>query len=57
LHDVPLLTKSAGTNIVDFTYAENAAEAFVLAMQQLRSGCADGKAYFITNGEPVPTLL
>ena len=42
-------------NLVDSVYIENAADAHLLAADLLRSdsGIA-GKAYFITNGEPLP---
>ncbi|MCD4653636.1 NAD-dependent epimerase/dehydratase family protein [bacterium] len=41
---------------IDSVYIDNAADAHVLALEQLEpsADCA-GKAYFITNGEPVPT--
>jgi 2-alkyl-3-oxoalkanoate reductase len=42
-----------GTNLVDAVYVENAAAAHLLAADALASGTAAGKAYFITNGEPV----
>ncbi len=46
-----------GTTRVDFTYVDNAAHAHVLAADALardeRGGDAGGKAYFITDGEPV----
>ncbi len=43
-----------GENIVDTTYVENAAKAHVLAAQGLiKDGKPAGKAYFITNGEPM----
>ena len=48
-----------GTNLVDITYVENAAEAHLLAADALaRSPVAEatspaGKAYFISQGEPV----
>ena len=39
---------------VDMTFIDNAAEAHVLALDKLEIGSAlAGKAYFITNGEPV----
>ncbi|MBN1296787.1 NAD-dependent epimerase/dehydratase family protein [bacterium] len=40
---------------IDSVYVDNAAEAHVLALEQLNplAACA-GKAYFITNGEPLP---
>jgi nucleoside-diphosphate-sugar epimerase len=42
-------------NLVDSTYIDNAAHAHLLAAARLAPGapCA-GKAYFISNGEPVP---
>ncbi|KAF2265653.1 NAD(P)-binding protein [Lojkania enalia] len=43
-----------GTNLVDFVYVSNAANAHVLAVQNLlNSGTAAGQAIFITNGEPI----
>ena len=44
-----------GMNRVDSTYIDNAAEAHLLAADALAPGspCA-GKAYFISNGEPLP---
>lgn len=43
-----------GTNLVDISYIDNAAEAHILAADALTPGspCA-GKAYFISQGEPV----
>jgi nucleoside-diphosphate-sugar epimerase len=45
----------AGTNLVDVTYVENAADAHVLAADALcgEAASAAGKAYFISQGEPV----
>ncbi|MBI1372372.1 MAG: NAD-dependent epimerase/dehydratase family protein [Phycisphaera sp.] len=47
-----------GANLVDSTYIDNAVDAHLLAADQLMEYGADaacaGKAYFITNGEPVP---
>lgn len=44
----------AGTNRVDMVHVENAADAQLLAEANLlQSGPACGKAYFITNDEPV----
>jgi nucleoside-diphosphate-sugar epimerase len=42
-------------NLVDTTYIDNAVDAHLCAGNRLaiRSGCA-GKAYFISNGEPMP---
>jgi nucleoside-diphosphate-sugar epimerase len=43
-----------GNNLIDAVYAENAAEAHLLAADALNgSSPVCGKAYFITNGEPV----
>lgn len=43
-----------GTNKVDVTYVDNAAAAHVLAADRLTPGSpAAGKAYFISQGEPV----
>ncbi len=43
-----------GTNIVDTTYIDNAALAHLLAAEALeRNPRASGRAYFVTNGEPV----
>jgi len=42
-------------NLVDSVYVENAADAHLLAADRLAPGAAiAGKAYFITNGEPLP---
>lgn len=44
-----------GSNVIDGVYVENAAEAHLLAADCLeRGGACGGKAYFITNGEPMP---
>lgn len=43
-----------GQNLVDITYIDNAADAHVLALEKLHPGAdISGKAYFITNGEPM----
>jgi nucleoside-diphosphate-sugar epimerase len=44
-----------GDNLVDGTYIDNAAQAHLLAAERLdaHSPCA-GRAYFISNGEPLP---
>ncbi len=49
-----LMRVGDGKNLVDITYVDNAAEAHVLAAQELRTSqkCA-GKAYFISDGTPV----
>lgn len=44
-----------GKNLVDTTYIDNAADAHVLAANRLDVGSpVAGKAYFISNGQPVP---
>lgn len=44
----------AGKNLIDAVYVENAAAAHLLAAGKLEAGSpVCGKAYFITNGEPV----
>jgi nucleoside-diphosphate-sugar epimerase len=43
----------AGRNRVDLVHVENAVDAHLLAEQALGTGAARGRAYFITNGEPV----
>jgi nucleoside-diphosphate-sugar epimerase len=43
-----------GSNLVDITYIDNVAEAHILAAANLAgAGTASGKAYFISQGEPV----
>lgn len=42
-----------GRNRVDITYVENAAEAHLQAWDALRKGVSGGKAYFLSQGEPV----
>lgn len=44
-----------GQYLVDMTYVDNAADAHILAADRLAPGSPiAGKAYFITNGEPMP---
>jgi 2-alkyl-3-oxoalkanoate reductase len=44
-----------GTNLVDSVYVDNAVDAHILALEHLSCGCpTGGRAYFITNGEPLP---
>jgi nucleoside-diphosphate-sugar epimerase len=64
-HLVPRILKGAragrlrlvgsGQNLVDSTYIDNAVLAHLLAADRVAAGapCA-GKAYFVTNGEPLP---
>ncbi len=62
-HIVPRLVQRArqgrlrpigdGTNRVDITHVKNAAHAHLLALDALQNGKARGKAYFISDGEPV----
>lgn len=42
-----------GTNRVDITHVENAAAAHLLALEALAEGRAGGKAFFLSQGEPV----
>lgn len=43
-----------GQNLIDAVYVENAADAHLLAAEALQPGApVCGKAYFLTNGEPV----
>lgn len=42
-----------GHNRVDITHVENAAAAHLLAQDALEKGMAGGKAYFISQGQPV----
>jgi len=45
----------APEKLIDTVYIDNAAEAHLLALDKLSgSGAAVGKAYFISNGEPLP---
>ncbi len=49
-----LMQVGDGRNLVDMTYVDNAAYAHVLAAEALRSSQkANGKAYFISDGNPV----
>lgn len=44
----------SGTNRVDISYIDNVADAHILAAENLaRSGTASGRAFFISQGEPV----
>ncbi|MDX2109246.1 MAG: NAD-dependent epimerase/dehydratase family protein [Verrucomicrobiota bacterium] len=43
----------AGTNRVDITHVANAAAAHLAALDALKRGVAGGKAYFLSQGEPV----
>ncbi len=42
-----------GTNRVDITHVRNAADAHLSALDALDKGTANGKAYFLSQGEPV----
>lgn len=49
-----LMRVGKGTNRIDAVYVENAADAHLLALDRLEVGSpVCGRAYFITNGEPV----
>lgn len=67
VHMVPTLVKTAragktkfmignGENLVDFTYVDNVVHGHILAAEKLVAdpGSVGGKAFFITNDEPVP---
>lgn len=43
----------SGNNLVDIVHVKNAAHAHLLALDALKAGTACGKAYFISQGEPV----
>lgn len=43
-----------GSNLIDTTFIDNAAQAHLLAAERLSDGACAGGAYFITNGEPRP---
>ncbi len=44
-----------GKNLIDISYIENVVSAHILALQAIiKNPESAGKAYFITNGEPVP---
>lgn len=48
-------TLGTGTNLQDYVYVDNVADAHVLAVANLlNSQTAAGEAFFITNGEPIP---
>ena len=52
--ETPFIVGS-GTNLFDFVYVSNAADAHVLAIWNLlTSGSAAGQVFCISNGEPVP---
>ena len=52
--ETPFIVGS-GTNLFDFVYVSNAADAHVLAISNLlTSGSAAGQVFCISNGEPVP---
>lgn len=42
-----------GTNKVDISHVDNVADAHLLALDALGQGKANGKAYFLSQGEPV----
>jgi len=42
-----------GNNRVDLTHVDNAADAHLLALDALDRGAAGGKAYFLSDGQPV----
>jgi nucleoside-diphosphate-sugar epimerase len=42
-----------GTNLIDMIYVDNAAAAHLLAADALATGRAAGRAYYLSQGEPV----
>ena len=51
----PFILGAAATNLQDYVYVSNVADAHVLAVANLlNSQTAAGEAFFITNGAPVP---
>jgi sterol-4alpha-carboxylate 3-dehydrogenase (decarboxylating) len=51
----PFILGSSATALQDYIYVSNAADAHVLAVQNLLgSQTAAGEAFFITNGQPLP---
>lgn len=54
-HQTPFILGASASNLQDYVYVTNVAEAHVLAVGNLlNSQTAAGQAFFITNGEPVP---
>ncbi|KAJ4984671.1 3-beta hydroxysteroid dehydrogenase/isomerase [Stagonosporopsis vannaccii] len=54
-HQTPFILGASATNLQDYVYVTNVADAHVLAVANLlNSQTAAGQAFFITNGEPVP---
>lgn len=49
-----LVQIGTGHNWVDLTHVDNVAHAHLQALKALQSGKGQGKAYFITQNEPVP---
>jgi sterol-4alpha-carboxylate 3-dehydrogenase (decarboxylating) len=54
-HQTPFVLGTSSTNLQDYVYVTNVADAHVLAVGNLlNSQTAAGHAFFITNGAPVP---
>lgn len=50
-----LLRIGKGNNLIDTTYVDNAADAHLLAAEAIQeNSAAAGRAYFLSQGEPVP---
>ena len=53
-----LFLVGGGRALIDTTYVDNAADALVAATEQLAvGGPLDGRAFVVTNGEPLPVRL
>ncbi len=53
-----LFVVAGGTALIDTTYVDNAAEALVVAAEQLIPGSPlAGKAFVVSNGEPLPVRV
>ncbi|KAJ8110180.1 hypothetical protein OPT61_g6905 [Boeremia exigua] len=54
-HQTPFVLGTSASNLQDYVYVTNVADAHVLAVANLlNSQTAAGQAFFITNGQPVP---
>jgi sterol-4alpha-carboxylate 3-dehydrogenase (decarboxylating) len=54
-YQTPFILGASATNLQDYVYVSNVADAHVLAVANLlNSQTAAGEAFFITNGAPVP---
>ncbi|KAF1360155.1 C-3 sterol dehydrogenase/C-4 decarboxylase-like protein [Lizonia empirigonia] len=54
-YQTPFILGAAATNLQDYVYVTNVADAHILAVSNLlNSQTAAGEAFFITNGAPIP---